>query len=223
MSRNPVTRYAIRYALINFLHTFNISSSLGATCIMLFGQPYIIVNFLTLLVVYPFFFISASQPIVGLYSQPFSGFWPPLSRFLDHTQRRATLGRTPLNEWSGRRRDLNLTTHNTHNRQTAMPSVGFEPTISAGERPYSSSPSQEIVHIRLNSTVHCRVSESLSLSWARWTIVQCCIRANKWSRVVCASTVTFKLLDIYGTLVTTSYFSRNLCEAKVYFLGAKMK
>ena len=27
------------------------------------------------------------------------------------------------------------TTHNTHNRQTSMPPVGFEPTILAGERP----------------------------------------------------------------------------------------
>ena len=42
--------------------------------------------------------------------------------------------RTPLDEWSARRRDLYLTTHNTHNRQTSMPPVGFEPTISAGER-----------------------------------------------------------------------------------------
>ena len=25
--------------------------------------------------------------------------------------------------------------HNTHNRQTSMPPAGFEPTISAGERP----------------------------------------------------------------------------------------
>jgi len=28
-----------------------------------------------------------------------------------------------------------MTTHNTHNRQTSVPPVGFEPTISAGERP----------------------------------------------------------------------------------------
>ena len=55
--------------------------------------------------------------------------------FLDHTQRRITVGRTPLDERSARRRDLYLTTHNTHNRQTSMPPVGFEPTISAGERP----------------------------------------------------------------------------------------
>ena len=35
---------------------------------------------------------------------------------------------------SARRRDLYLTTHNTQNRQTSMPPVGFEPTISAGEQ-----------------------------------------------------------------------------------------
>jgi len=56
-------------------------------------------------------------------------------RFVDHTQRRTTVGRTPLDEWSARRRDLYLTTYNTHNRQSSMPTVGFEPTISAGERP----------------------------------------------------------------------------------------
>jgi hypothetical protein len=55
--------------------------------------------------------------------------------FLDHTQRRTTVGRTPLDEWSARRTDLYQTTHNTHNRQTSMLPVGFKPTISAGERP----------------------------------------------------------------------------------------
>ena len=35
---------------------------------------------------------------------------------------------------SARRRDFYLKTHNTHNRETSMPPVGFEPTISAGER-----------------------------------------------------------------------------------------
>ena len=56
-------------------------------------------------------------------------------RFLDHTQRRTTVSRTPLDEWSARRRDLYMTTHNTHNRQTSMPPAEFEPTISADERP----------------------------------------------------------------------------------------
>jgi len=56
-------------------------------------------------------------------------------RFLDHTQRSTTVGRTLLNEWSARRRDLYLTTHNTHNRQTSMLPVRFEPTTLAGDRP----------------------------------------------------------------------------------------
>ena len=56
-------------------------------------------------------------------------------RFLDHTQRSATVGRIPLDEWSARRRDPYLTAHNTHNRQISMPLVVFQPTISAGERP----------------------------------------------------------------------------------------
>jgi hypothetical protein len=56
-------------------------------------------------------------------------------RFLDPTQRRNTDGRTPLDEWAGRRRDLQLTTHNTHKRQTLMPSAGFETAIPTSERP----------------------------------------------------------------------------------------
>jgi hypothetical protein len=68
------------------------------------------------------------------------GSWPPHSwGFLDHTQRRTTVGRTPLDEWSARRRDLYLKTHNTHKRQTSMPLLGSEPTISAGERPQTYS------------------------------------------------------------------------------------
>ena len=59
----------------------------------------------------------------------------PFLMFLDHTQRRSTVGRTPLDEGSPRRRDLYMTTHNTHNRQTSMLRMRFEPTISADERP----------------------------------------------------------------------------------------
>ena len=59
----------------------------------------------------------------------------PFLMFLDHTRRRTTVGRTPLDEWSACRRDLYLTTHDTHNRQISMPPVGFKPKISAGERP----------------------------------------------------------------------------------------
>jgi hypothetical protein len=55
-------------------------------------------------------------------------------RFRYHEQWHFTVGRTPLDEWSARRRDLYLTTHNTHNRQTSMPPAGFETAIPAGER-----------------------------------------------------------------------------------------
>jgi len=51
------------------------------------------------------------------------------------TLRHTTLGRTPLDVWSARLRDLYATTHNTHNRQTSMPSAGFDPIIPIGERP----------------------------------------------------------------------------------------
>jgi hypothetical protein len=53
------------------------------------------------------------------------------TRFLDHT-RHITIGRTPLDEWSASRRALYLT---THNRQTFMTPVGFEPTIAVGKQP----------------------------------------------------------------------------------------
>jgi hypothetical protein len=47
--------------------------------------------------------------------------------------RHTTIGSSPLDERSARRRDLYLTTHDTYNRQTSMPPTGFEPTIPASE------------------------------------------------------------------------------------------
>jgi hypothetical protein len=47
--------------------------------------------------------------------------------------RHTTFGRTTLDEWSARRRDLHLTTHNTHNRHHAP--AEFEPKIPASEGP----------------------------------------------------------------------------------------
>jgi len=64
-----------------------------------------------------------------------SGPRPPHCRGFTITLRHNTLGRTPLDEWSDRRRDLFLTTHNIHKRQTPMPLAVFEPTILASERP----------------------------------------------------------------------------------------
>jgi len=57
-------------------------------------------------------------------------------RFLDHTLR-TTVGRTPLDERSARRRDLYLPTHNTHNKQTPMPRRNSNPQSeqASGRRP----------------------------------------------------------------------------------------
>ena len=49
------------------------------------------------------------------------------------TLRHITLFRTPLDEWSVRRRDLYLIINNTQNRQTSMPPAGFEPAFPASE------------------------------------------------------------------------------------------
>ena len=51
------------------------------------------------------------------------------------TLRHTTLGRAPLDGWSARRRDLYLTTHNTHNKQTSMPPAGFKPLIPTSDLP----------------------------------------------------------------------------------------
>jgi hypothetical protein len=74
------------------------------------------------------FFLMARQPLGGLGRLIFRGFTITLFR---HT----TLSRTPLDEGPARRRDLYLTTHNTHKRQTSMPPVVFEPIILVSERP----------------------------------------------------------------------------------------
>jgi len=55
---------------------------------------------------------------------------PPYGRDFAITLRHTTFVRTPLDEWSARRRDLRLTVHNTDKWQTFMSSAGFEPAIS---------------------------------------------------------------------------------------------
>jgi hypothetical protein len=57
-----------------------------------------------------------------------------LSRIHDHTQTPQSVGFLWTND-QPLRRDLYLTTHNTHNRQISMPPAGFEPTIATSERP----------------------------------------------------------------------------------------
>jgi hypothetical protein len=116
--------------------------------------------------------------------------------FLDHTQRRSTVGRTPLDEWSACRRDFYLTTHDTHNRQISMPPVGFESTISVGERP---------------ATAH------LLRSWVRlppgsWIFVCCEFRVLS-GRGLCDELIT-RLEESYGLCCVV------VCDLETSRIGA---
>jgi hypothetical protein len=63
-----------------------------------------------------------------------SGPRPPNYRGLTITLRHTALGRTPLDGWSARRRDIYLKTRNTDKGQTAMHPAGFEAKIPSTER-----------------------------------------------------------------------------------------
>ena len=78
------------------------------------------------------FFPRRDSPLVGLGLPPHSLAFV----FRDHTQRRTTVGRTSLDEWSACRRDLYLTTHNTHNRHPC-PRLDSNPRSqqASGRRP----------------------------------------------------------------------------------------
>ena len=87
-----------------------------------------------------------------------------LSRLHDH--RHTTVGRTPLDEWSARRRDLYMTTHNTHNRLTSMLPAGFESSIPVSERPQTRRPPGSAHHTFRNwqpSRMHVR-SEKVTVN-----------------------------------------------------------
>ena len=100
--------------------------------------------------------------IFQFLTHSYNFFWaqqPPgakassFARFLDHTQRSITVGRTPLDGRSACRSDLHLTTtHDTHNRKTSMPPAVFESAVSAGERPQTDALECAAVHWDLHGT-----------------------------------------------------------------------
>jgi hypothetical protein len=107
-------------------------------------------------------------------------------RFLDHTQWHTTVGRTPLDEWSAHRRDLYLTTHNTHNRQTSMPPVGFEHIITAGEWPQTFALDPTATRISVSS---CSVLNSPNICF--------CFSKFEWLKLI--SQWTFRISVDVGT------------------------
>jgi hypothetical protein len=103
--------------------------------------------------------------------------------FLDHTQRRSTVVRTPLDERSARRRDLYLTTQDTHNRQISMPRWDSNPRSQqvSGHRPLTCwdlgfESHQGHGYLSVVSVVCCQVE----VSTTSWSLVQrsptdCCV------------------------------------------------
>jgi hypothetical protein len=72
--------------------------------------------------------------------------------------RHTTVGRTPLDEWSARRRVLYLTTINIYMRQASIPAAGFEPAIPASERPQTHALDRPAISIGTDSSYHIIIS-----------------------------------------------------------------
>jgi len=62
------------------------------------------------------------------------GPWPHHHSWGFYITWRTAVGRTSLDEWSARLKEIYLTTHSTYKRQKSMPPAGFEPTTPASER-----------------------------------------------------------------------------------------
>jgi hypothetical protein len=102
-------------------------------------------------------------------------------RFLDYTQRGSTVGGTPLDGWSVRRRYFYLTTHTK--RQTFVLPMGFETTIPASEWPQThvtdrAATGFEDVHINFVNLCNSRLKFSGQfyghvVSWYKFTRNSC--------------------------------------------------
>jgi hypothetical protein len=88
----------------------------------------------------------------------------------DHTQAHTTVGRTPLEEGSARRRDLYLTTQTLYKRQTSMPPGGIrthDPSkCSAADRTATGILSISKIH---SVAIKCDDFQSIVLmNWAEY-------------------------------------------------------
>jgi len=109
-------------------------------------------------------------------------------RFLYHTQRRITVDRSPLDDWSARRRDLYPTTQNTHNRQTFMP-------------PWDNMIKYKQNIVKHNSLILLRIHLNKIISWVAFD----CILLIFWNsiqhnRAVSPASYLYHLLEHSRTL-----------------------
>jgi hypothetical protein len=111
---------------------------------LLFEINYLVINGRIILVILIFYGPTAQI-----------GRWLPLLRFLNHKQL-DTHGRTPLDEWSARRRGLYLhrTTQHINTRHISMPSAGFEPAIPAPKRQQTYALARAATGIDVTLVIH---------------------------------------------------------------------
>ena len=174
-----------------------------------------------------FFFLWRCGPTRAMASS--------FTRFLDNTQRRNTVGRTPLDERSARRRDLYLTRHNTHNRQISMPPVGFEPTIAAGERPQTyaldravtgtgqlkhsllkykrNTPMQVLIALNTSIQVLIALNTPIQVLIALNTPIQVLIALITPIQVLIALIVIIKILKLYNNRIQHKRSSAATCSS----------
>jgi hypothetical protein len=138
------------------------------------------------------------------------------------------LGRTPLGEWSDRRRDLYLATHNTHKRQTSTPTLqwysnpqfeqanGSDPRRRPHGPWYRQGMVYSILSTRINHVNSCGVMSILLISCVDTTFIT---QSEVRNLTVCIwNTVTY--LNTYINCLTTqgSYRTKgwpSLCQTVV--------
>ena len=113
-----------------------------------------------------------------------NGPGPPHYRDFTITLRLITLGGTPLDEWSARRKNLYLTTHNSFRRETPLPSGGIRTRNSS--KGAAANP-----HLRLCG--HCK------MKLLHFDIIQMAIKlAVYFNKVIIVSFIRYCILLKYN-------------------------
>ena len=126
---------------------------------LVFWQGLIYGTNITLILPIPFFLTLYSLYLVFISVDGHCCAWshsvtPTPTHAHTHTHAR-TLGRTPLDKGPARRRELYLTKHNIHKRQTLILPVGFEPAIPVSEQLRTHSLDRAAVGIDIAHCLRC--------------------------------------------------------------------
>ena len=148
--------------------------------------------------------------------QPPSGQRPPHYRDFMTTFKHTTLGSTPLDEWSARRRDIYLTTHNNHNRQTSMPPAGFEPTIPANERPQTYA----LDRVATETGTGRHWSPYLTI-WLMYHLIPSCCRMSLLINC-CSDMSGSQFLALLGKLISLCCFCINSFDRRLTYYMIKI-